>query len=114
MNYEYARPQESGYRTDVRWVKLTDENGNGLLIEGDTPICFSAKNNTHDDYYTKDNKPVRNTVDVKKRDNVYLNIDLGQHGVGGDNSWGNPVHTEYRMLIRNHKYGYTIKPLSSN
>ena len=42
-----------------------------------------------------------------------LNIDLGQQGVGGDNSWGNPVHVDYRMLIRAYKYGYKISPMTA-
>ena len=41
--HPYLRPQETGNKTDVRWVKLTDENGKGLMITGDTVLNISAR-----------------------------------------------------------------------
>jgi beta-galactosidase len=35
----YIRPQENGYKTDTRWLTLTDDNGTGILVAG---ILFSA------------------------------------------------------------------------
>ena len=35
---DYIRPQANGNRTDARWIKLTDENGNGVVIEGLQPL----------------------------------------------------------------------------
>ncbi len=32
--HPYPRAQESGYRTDVRWITLTDKNGVGLTAQG--------------------------------------------------------------------------------
>ena len=116
MTHNYIRPQENGYRTDVRWLELTDAQGNGIKVEGDNNIgsglfCFNAQNHSTDNYFTKDGKEIRNTIDLETQDKVFLNIDLGQQGVGGDNSWGNPVHVDYRMLVRYNKYGYTISPI---
>ncbi len=34
LYFAYARPQENGYRTDNRWVKLTDNKGVGIEIIG--------------------------------------------------------------------------------
>ena len=34
LYFPYIRPQENGYKTDVRWVKLTNEQGQGILIQG--------------------------------------------------------------------------------
>ncbi len=33
--FPYARPQETGNRTDVRWLALTDSNGGGIVAVGD-------------------------------------------------------------------------------
>ena len=33
--FPYARPQESGNHTDVRWLALGDEQGGGLVVLGD-------------------------------------------------------------------------------
>lgn len=43
---KYVRPQESGYKTDVRWFSVTNDEGLGYMIEGLQPICFSATNHS--------------------------------------------------------------------
>jgi len=116
----YIRPQENGYKTDTRWLTLTDDNGNGILVSGDPLICFAALNNIHDDFespgklsqYRKDAITANtHTIDVKPRDLVNLNVDLGQMGVGGDNSWGARIHTQYRLLDLKYEYSFRIRPV---
>ena len=116
----YIRPQENGYKTDTRWLTLTDDNGTGILVSGDPLICFAALNNIHDDFespgklsqYRKDAKSANtHTIDVKPRDLVNLNIDLGQMGVGGDNSWGALIHPQYRLLDKKYEYSFRIRPV---
>jgi beta-galactosidase len=116
----YIRPQENGYKTDTRWLTLTDDSGNGLLFAGDPLICFSALNNIHDDFespgklsqYRKDARTANtHTVDVRPRELVNLNIDLGQMGVGGDDSWGAIVHPQYRLLAMKYEYSFRIRPI---
>ncbi|HNY15451.1 MAG TPA: glycoside hydrolase family 2 TIM barrel-domain containing protein, partial [Bacteroidales bacterium] len=48
--FPYVRPQENGYRSDVRWLIITDREGGGLKIAGEPLFCFAALNNTHDDF----------------------------------------------------------------
>jgi beta-galactosidase len=116
----YIRPQENGYKTETRWLTLTDDNGNGILVSGNPLICFAALNNIHDDFespgklstYRKDAKTANtHTIDVKPRDLVNLNIDLGQMGVGGDNSWGALIHPQYRLLAKKYEYSFRIRPI---
>ena len=116
----YIRPQENGYKTDTRWLTLTDDNGTGIMVSGNPLFCFSALNNIHDDFespgklsqYRKDAKTANtHTIDVKPRDLVNLNIDLGQMGVGGDNSWGALIHPEYRLLDKKYEYSFRIRPV---
>ncbi len=116
----YIRPSENGYKTDTRWLTLTDDNGTGILVSGTPLICFSALNYVHDDFespgklsqYRRDAKSANtHTKDVKPRDLVSLNIDLGQMGVGGDDSWGAPIHPEYRLLDRKYEYSFRIRPI---
>ena len=119
----YIRPQENGYKTDTRWLTLTDDNGTGFLFTGDPLICFAALNNIHDDFespgklsqYRKDAKTANtHTIDVKPRDLVNLNIDLGQMGVGGDNSWGATIHPQYRLLGMKYEYSFRIRPVNKD
>jgi len=116
----YIRPSENGYKTDTRWLTLTDDNGTGILVSGNPLFCFSSLNNIHDDFespgklsqYRKDAKTANtHTVDVKPRDLVNLNVDLGQMGVGGDNSWGALIHKEYRLLDMKYEYSFRIRPV---
>jgi beta-galactosidase len=116
----YIRPQENGYKTDTRWLTLTDDKGNGILVCGEPLICFAALNNVHDDFespgklsqYRKDAKTANtHSIDVKPRELVNLNVDLGQMGVGGDNSWGALVHPQYRFLEKKYEYSFRIRPL---
>jgi beta-galactosidase len=116
----YIRPQENGYKTDTRWLMLTDDSGNGILFVGNPLICFSALNNIHDDFespgklsqYRKDAKSANtHTIDIKPRDLVNLNIDLGQMGVGGDDSWGAMIHPQYRLLDKKYEYSFRMRPV---
>jgi len=117
----YIRPQENGYKTDTRWLTLTDENGVGLLVSGNPVICFATLKNIHDDFespkgklsqYRKDAKSANtHTIDVKPRELVNLNVDLGQMGVGGDDSWGAMIHPEYRLLEKKYEYSFRLRPI---
>ena len=109
QNVPYIRPQENGYKTDVRWLRLTNAQGKGIEIERVQPICFSALNNPAEDFDPGFTKKQQHPTDVKVRDEVYLNIDLKQRGVGGDNSWGKLPHDPYRLLEKTYSYSYTLK-----
>lgn len=119
----YIRPQENGYKTDTRWLTLTDDTGEGVLVQGDPLICFAALNNTHDDFespgklsqYRKDAITANtHTTDVKPGDFVNLNVDLAQMGVGGDNSWGARIHPQYRLPENRYEYSFRIVPVDGN
>jgi beta-galactosidase len=107
--WNYIRPQESGYKTDVRWLTLTDKNGLGVRIEGMQPICFSATNMRTEDLDPGLTKKQQHPTDIKPRNEVYLNVDLKQRGVGGDNSWGALPHEQYRLLDKKYSYSYVIQ-----
>jgi beta-galactosidase len=122
----YMRPQENGYKTDVRWLSLVDIKQSGVLIEADNLISFSVHHNRLEDFVppfkiaitsedgpgARGNKERVNihVSDIKPRDLVSLNIDLGQMGVGGDDSWGKRTLQEYSLNMQSYDYGFTIKP----
>ncbi len=108
----YIRPQENGYKTDVRWLKLTNANGEGILIEGAQPLGFSALNYMTEDLDPGMNKKQQHPTDLRERDRVYLHVDLKQRGVGGDTSWGAYPYREYRLEDDKYTYTYQIKPVS--
>jgi len=109
----YIRPQENGYHTDTRWLELRDEQGNGLRIEGEQALSFSALDVRTEDLDPGLTKKQQHTTDILHSDRVILQVDLKQRGVGGDDSWGRQVHDPYRLLDKQYSYGYTIKLLSA-
>lgn len=107
--YNYIRPQENGYKTDVRWLSLTNAETKGIRIEGLQPLGFSALHVSTEDLDPGLTKKQQHQTDVKQRENVYLHIDLKQRGVGGDNSWGALPHDPYRLLEKKYSYSYIIR-----
>ncbi|ALI98863.1 glycoside hydrolase family 2 TIM barrel-domain containing protein [Rufibacter tibetensis] len=108
----YIRPQESGNKTDVRWVELTNNAGNGIVVEGLQPINFTALNYTAEDIDEGPKKINRHPVDLKEQDFVSLHIDLKQRGLGGDDSWGRLPHDPYRLTEKKYTYSYLIRPIT--
>jgi len=108
----YTRPQENGYKTDLRWLTMTNNEGKGIRIEGLQPICASALNNWPEDFDPGLSKKYRHTNDITpNRDEVILSVDLAQRGVGGDNSWGALPHEQYLLKAKEYSYGFVIKPV---
>ncbi|HEX8328945.1 MAG TPA: glycoside hydrolase family 2 TIM barrel-domain containing protein [Hymenobacter sp.] len=105
----YIRPQESGYHTDVRWLTLTNATGQGLRVEGLQPLSFSALDVRTEELDPGLTKKQQHTTNVKRHERVFLNVDLKQRGVGGDNSWGALPHDPYRLLDKQYSYSYTLR-----
>lgn len=113
LYFAYIRPQENGYKTDVRWVTFTNSSGKGVRIERPEWFSFSAHHQYNNDFDDGDKKMQRHTTDIKKRDLVNINIDYAQTGVGGDDSWSLSAraHKEYRVNAGNLQYSYKIIPI---
>ncbi|MEO5681669.1 MAG: glycoside hydrolase family 2 TIM barrel-domain containing protein [Chitinophagaceae bacterium] len=109
FTWNYIRPQEAGYKTDTRWLTLVDDNGKGMMVEGLQPICFSATNNMSEDLDPGLTKKQQHPTDIKPGKNIYLQVDLKQRGLGGDNSWGALPHDAYRLMDKKYTYSYIIK-----
>lgn len=110
FTWEYIRPQESGYKTDTRWMRLTNSQNTGLQISGSQPLGFSALNMSTETLDGGADKAQKHTTDiVVEKDKIYLHIDLKQRGVGGDNSWGALPHNPFRLLDKKYTYSYELK-----
>ncbi len=114
----YIRPQENGYKTDTRWFSLTDDEGRGIMVRGIPTICFAALHNLHEDFAAPVNLARRHpdagelnthTTDINPRELVAVNIDYGQMGVGGDNSWGARPHPQYRLEEDSYSYSFVMR-----
>ncbi|HEU0125540.1 MAG TPA: beta-galactosidase small subunit, partial [Flavobacterium sp.] len=106
----YIRPQEGGYKTDVRWLELQNANGKGVKIEGLQPLGFSALNISTEALDPGKTKAQRHPsdLDLDSKEAVYLHLDYKQRGLGGDDSWGRLPHDQYRLLDKQYHYSYII------
>jgi beta-galactosidase len=110
MFYPYIRPQETGNRTDVRWIALSNEAGVGLLAVSDSLMSASALLYADEDLDEGDSPTYRHTFDLEPRDYVTLDLDHAQMGLGGDTSWGARPHTQYRLPPQPYEYRVRLLP----
>ena len=109
----YARPQYSGNRTDIRWFEITNKDGFGIKVQGDSLINFSASHFSQNDLDSgpiKKNSQRHGKLLIPRKD-VFLNIDGFIMGVGCIDSWKSLPRREYLLPYQNYQFGYTIKPI---
>ena len=109
--FPYVRPQESGNKCDVRWLELTNSEGEGLRVEGLQPLSVSAMPYRSEDLDPGLTKKQMHYSDIEPRREVVLHIDLAQRGLGGDDSWGAQPHDAYRLTADKYSYGYILRPI---
>jgi len=108
--YPYARPQESGNHTEVRWVSFSNAKGRKIqFIFADSLLSFSALPYHLDDLDPEMNKKQYHSGELNKRNETYLHIDLNQTGLQGIDSWGSMPLQQYRVPYKNYSYSYWIK-----
>ncbi len=87
----YLVPQECGCKTEVRYAKVTDDAGRGLLFAG-KGMYFSAL-----PYTPHELENAAHAHELPKVHYTVVRAALGQMGVGGDDSWHARVHDEYLL-----------------
>lgn len=90
---KYLNPQECGNRTGVRYVNVYEENGAGLNFTA-TKIPFEMSVLPYN-AYELDNAMHRD--ELPDPTYTWVRIATKQMGVGGDDSWGAPVHQEFKI-----------------
>lgn len=107
----YVRPQENGYKTDVRWFELRNNNGWGLRFSGTPTMGFSALHNPVEDFDQITHEEFKHLNDIVKKDGVFVTFDLKQMGVAGDNSWGATPYEQYTVPADNYEFSFSIEPV---
>ncbi|MGN6638856.1 MAG: glycoside hydrolase family 2 TIM barrel-domain containing protein, partial [Mucilaginibacter sp.] len=107
----YVVPQETGNRTDVRWMWLSNKNSKGLLVVADSLLSMSAW-----PYTQKNIEEAKHTDKLKDAGYITLNIDLKQMGVGGNDSWsavGAPLE-KYQIPAKAYHYSFYLLPCQTD
>ncbi len=89
---KYLLPQETGNRTDVRWAKVVDRKGRGLLFEAPDSMNFSALPYTPDEL-----EAAQHPYELPRVFKTVVRCSLVQMGVAGDDSWGSKTHEEFLL-----------------
>ena len=91
----YLMPQETGNHEEVRWAEITDENGHGLRVSranGAAPFAVSLQ-----PYSSFMIEEAQHQDELPTPKHMFLRVLAAQMGVGGDDSWMSPVHSQYHI-----------------
>ena len=91
----YMVPQECGAKEEVRWAKVTDRKGRGMLFEMDEnngPMMFSAL-----PYTPHEMENAMHPYELPEVHYTVVRVAKDQMGIGGDDSWGAHTHEEYLL-----------------
>lgn len=109
FTWDYIFPQENGNRTDVRWLKLADKNENGFFVSGNKLLSTSVW-----PYSQEHLNEATHSWQMTDDDELTVNVDLIQTGVGGNDSWSQqaaPIE-KYRLMPGNFEYEFILSPIN--
>lgn len=106
MFVHHTYPQENGNRYRCSWVSLTDDSGDGLLVEGKPYVESSAM------HYTLENLSFAdNDNRLEHTDDITWNIDYKTYPIG-NRSCGPPPLEKYVLVAEPMEFSFSIRPLS--
>ncbi len=105
MVERYLVPQETGNRTGVRWAKITDTSGHGVMLSaagfpdsGDREASIPGTMEFSAIPYSPDQlENAQHAYELPPVHRTYIRCSLKQMGVAGDDSWGARPHPEYMI-----------------
>ena len=110
---DYVRPQDNGYRSDVRWIEFTDKYGAGARFTGSVPLFAQALHYTWEDLHFAafQRGENRHRVPLSPRSETVFNLDFRQTGLGGASCGPAPMG-KYRFdPLKESSWSYRIDPV---
>ena len=90
----YLLPQETGNHEQVRWAEITDEYGHGMRVTAAGGTRFATSLLPYSSLMLED---ALHQNELPKPRHTFLRLLAAQMGVGGDDTWGAPVHDEFQV-----------------
>ena len=121
-HYGYVRPQESGTKTQIKWMRVLDDNGAGFEIRSDIKFSASALPfnwKQMDVRKLNDNQAhsleLRTLVHEGERSKgkTWVNVDMAQMGLACVNSWGAWPLEEYRVNAQPYEFRFVLTPVNN-
>jgi len=110
----YILPQENGNKTDVRWLTLSNDDGVGLLAAGmpgalgESPLMEASVSH----YTSEDLFQAFHTHELIRRDEITLNLDYKQCGLGGA-SCGPGTLPQYLIMPGTYRFSFRLRPFTA-
>jgi len=121
-HYGYVRPQESGTKTQIKWMRVLDDNGAGFEITSD--VKFSASTlpfnwKEMDVRMLGNNQAHSLELKALAHENnrsagkTWVNFDLAQMGLACVNSWGAWPREEHRVNAQPYEFNFVLRPVNN-
>ena len=109
---DYVRPQDCGYKCDVRWVAFRAKDGRGVRFASDEPMFIQALHFDCEDLDFARHRAgqKRHRAPLVSVDEVRLNLDCRQLGLGGG-SCGPATLPKYRFDVKETAWNVRMEPL---
>lgn len=107
--YPYIRPQETGNKTDIRWLELSNDQLK-ITVTSNELLATTALHFLNEDLDDGLQKDQRHAAELKERDLTSLKIDYKQMGVGGIDSWQAWPMEKYLLRDKTYQYQFKITP----
>ena len=121
-HYGYVRPQESGTKTQIKWMRVMDDNGAGFEIRADVKFSASALPFSWKEIDVKmlDDKQAH-SLELKSKayenerslGKTWVNVDLAQMGLACVNSWGAWPLDQYRVNAQPYEFRFILTPVNN-
>ena len=110
---DYVRPQDNGYKCDVRWAAFTDADGKGVKFSASEPLFLQALHYGAEDMEFSRQRRLqqRFRAPLVKRDEVCLNLDIRQLGLGGASCGPKPMD-KYIFPVQKEEWTLKIEPFT--
>ena len=130
--YGYVRIQESGTKSDLRWMRVLSDAGLGLEVSSDVLFSGSALPFSQKDMDSALNAPATRPnptngqagrathsldllskafVNSRSEGTTYVNFDLKEMGVGGIDSWGQTPLDSYMVRPEEYEFVFVLRPI---
>ncbi len=131
-HYGYVRPQESGTKSDIRRFRVLDDSGCGLEITSDVLFSASAVPFSINDLDMTLTEPrprpnptnaqagnaghslellAKAYVGNRSQGTTYVNFEMLQMGVGGNDTWGAWPLESYLVRPMERTFNFVIRPV---
>lgn len=111
VHTEYARPQESGTHSALRWWRVFDNGGRGFEIVSNKLFSASALPYSIGQCDMSLETTPRHFPEIEHSGKTYVAFDMKQQGLGCVTSWGDLPREEYMIPYDDYCFEFILRPL---